>query len=638
MEKLTKRWAVEGMARNKGEHLVTARTSRGLLMCWDHAELSICMEGNAKGTKTMLRACYDEKEGAVEGSGEITYYKCADGMLRQINLQEEEVEVFLEAMSSIKFPGKEWQGIVFENAALSEMLEVLERDVYCGIWQEIHPDVKKTLHTVERGKRDREKVFDQIVECERALARSVKRQRSGEKGGEDTPLNFYDNEFYLETAEFGVDRFFCGEFNLSGYEVPTNVPSRRWTLGEKNWFSAHWNYDDCNGGLNLKTDQHFHSFFFEEVEGGGKKEWGSDGLGVTNKTPTLVPSRKWTRGEKEWFATHWSYNGSYAAEPDGSTRGGDETEFKECVVTHSSQRPRGMLRVGFLFLSVVTSIGKVESSKDGEVGANSFGNGEGYEEHISVGTSWGACNFGKIVFLLIFLGVFACRKRFICVGKGFLLGCFLAEPYERALEEFFANCEVKEMNRYMTQMVLWTRMVGDTLQLMEEDVDSLSTFKDEPQARVEHFFLMVDSEMDELCAEHSCGRKNVVGMYVKGIYELNQSNVQPTWQIDSSFWYFLLCMVAIMWRDALGAFETKTAGFLHSKLLFSFGVGALVNAAIVCICVAVAMKTFMNGIWGNCHRWSVKHRHTKSQLFRRIFGLSSVVGNTHPGLLLGWLD
>ena len=121
------------------------------------------------------------------------------------------------------------------------------------------------------------------------------------------------------------------------------------------------------------------------------------------------------------------------------------------------------------------------------------------------------------------------------------------------------------------------------------------------------FFLTVDSEIDELCAEHPCGQRNVAGMYVKGIYELNQSNVQPTLQMDSSFWYLSLWMVAIMRRDALWAFEIKIAGFLHRKLLFSLGVGALVGAAIVCIYVAAAMKTVMNGIWDNYHRWLVKH-------------------------------
>ena len=93
----------------------------------------------------MLRACFDETKPAVETSEEVIYYQCVDGTRRQIFWTEEEENVFREVMSATELPGNRGQSLEFENAALAEMLHLLEQKVYRNIWNKPHSDERERL-------------------------------------------------------------------------------------------------------------------------------------------------------------------------------------------------------------------------------------------------------------------------------------------------------------------------------------------------------------------------------------------------------------------------------------------------------------------------------------------------------------
>ena len=225
--------------------------------------------------------------------------------------------------------------MVFIDENCSRLIQTLRgeefgRDDCCSSCEGCAPEmfdeviVTKTRDTDEINKmpfalkRCRDIIFDTIEMVMHFSLRPTKRRKAGSAGASDVRLeepmsSFMTSEGHVQEFSLGADEVVdrggvSGENNLDMMEnFPTQVPSRKWTLGEIKWFATHWMYN---------------------VSGSPDRESAS----VANEGGDVAAttfSRKWSPQEMEWFETHWNYDKgkvtggdrSPLMSPDGSTVG-----------------------------------------------------------------------------------------------------------------------------------------------------------------------------------------------------------------------------------------------------------------------------------------------------------------------------
>ena len=327
---------------------INARTSRGLLICWEDGDLLIEIKGCNRGTKTRMSASFCKKECMTQEveEGGRTFFKCADGRQWEVCLRDEQLKIFYGAMSKIEIPVVGGQSCVLENEACLHMLESVEREVHRNNWEKsmlsgnVVVTRERDVDTPFVSKRCRDVIFETTEMMMHGSSRPKKRRKAGSAGAgvmrlEEPLTSFVTSEVHVHEFSLGeeemVDRGgVSGDNNLDMVKnFPTQVLSRKWTMGEIKWFATHWMYD---------------------VSGSPDNEPALVACGGGNAAACTF-SRKWSPQEMEWFDIHWNYDKGKVTggdrvplmSPDGSIAemARDKVETGQYVPSRPPKKPGG---------------------------------------------------------------------------------------------------------------------------------------------------------------------------------------------------------------------------------------------------------------------------------------------------------
>ena len=308
--------------------------------------------------------------------------------------------------------------------------------------------------------------------------------------------------------------------------TPTRTPAQKWTETEAKWYDDHWSYDE-NAPCGAEGGSHSH------VWDGGL------GNGEASKMPTRALPRRWTLKEEEWYADHWSY--------DGSTR--DKVRSGEYVLVRPPKKPGGTVRICLFLLSIFMAIDSAESK------------GEGDDMQWSLKLWLRRMVGGMMTFLLctMILGVIASRKKLYRLWEDVLITNQVVVPLMRAIEAFKARHNIdREEDRNMAHFVLWERFVGDFHELNDED----------PKKRVESFFSKIDKDISNAITDASCEHKEAVKVCIRKLHNLNQIRDTPAFALDLPFWAMLFILIEIMYFNNLrGSLKDNTLGLAAAMML-----------------------------------------------------------------------